>query len=95
MKIGQKEVKIDKIRIVIYLLTVWFVLSLGYLGWQYVAGRSQGAFLRGYEWAIREMVAEAKNEECRPFSIFAGEERVELINIECLQVEEDFQDFED
>ncbi len=77
--------KWNKQKTTVVVLVVLLALSVSYVAWD-IAGKIRvGLFWQGYELAVREIIREAKNKECRPFSVFTEEERVELINIECLQ----------
>ncbi len=76
---------IKKIDVKKALVTILIVFLAGYVFWD-ISLRIVSHFrLQGYSLAVSEMVRQAKNEECEPFSIFAGEEQVNLINIDCLQ----------
>ncbi len=67
------------------LMTVLIVVLAGYVFWD-ISLRIVNHFqLQGYTVAVNEMMRQAKNENCEPFSIFAGEDEVHLINIDCLQ----------
>ncbi len=76
---------IKKINVKKVLVTVLIVFLAGYVFWD-ISLRIMNHFrLQGYSVAVSEMMRQAKNENCEPFSIFAGEEQVHLINIDCLQ----------
>ncbi len=76
--------KIDTKKVIV---TTLVIVLAGYVLWD-ISLRVVGNFrLQGYAIAVNEMVRQAKNENCEPFSLFTEEEQVHLINIECLQQE--------
>lgn len=42
---------------------------------------------QGYAIAINGIIREAENPECRPFNVFSGEKQIQLINVNCLQIQ--------
>jgi len=69
--------------------TLFIVLISFYALWnlsQEVVGRF---WLQGRNFTVLEIIRQAKNEECVPFSVFSEDEAVNLINIDCLQQAEE------
>jgi len=81
-----KKIKLNKRQVVIYLLTLWFIVSLGYLSWNYFVKSRQALLLEGYTVAIRDLVDQSEK-GCDPFQIFFGEKAITLINYDCLSAE--------
>ena len=77
--------KLNKIKIIIGVLLVWFIVSIFFLVWFFSAQTKENIFLQGYVAAINDLIIQAENEQCLPFPIFIEDRRVELINIQCLQ----------
>ncbi len=80
-----RKVNFKKINIKKVLTTALIVFLAGYVSWD-ISSRMVSHFrLQGYTIAVSETMRQAKNEDCYPFSIFFGEEEINLINVDCLQ----------
>lgn len=67
-------------------LIVWIVFSILYIGNQEIRRfqfATQQSYQSGLADAINQVIQQSQN--CQPFPVFAGENRVELINTACLQ----------
>lgn len=76
---------INKKKVLLWFLVVWFIASVFYFSWLFLVRRANLIFQSGYSSALNDLLTQAENEECSSFSIFIEERRAELINIECLQ----------
>lgn len=87
MRLGKNSLK--------KIIMVFIIACLGaYVAWD-VSVRIVNRFrLQGYKMAVVEMIMKAENENCEPFSVFAEEKRVNLINIACFQNMGDIEDSE-
>lgn len=69
-------------------LILWLVFSLGYIArdqlLKFKAGALQEAYMAGRAESIYELMANLKNENCDPITIYAEEEEINVINMECL-----------
>ncbi len=84
-------VKPNKGQVKKILLILFIILLSSYVLWDMSLRVVNYFRMQGYEIAVMEMVRQAENEECAPFSIFTGEKNISLINISCLQEGEDVQ----
>jgi len=73
------------------LFTLLIILLSGYVLWDISLRLVNNFRMQGYEIAVMEMARQAQNEECHPFELFVEEESIGLINIDCLQEEQDAQ----
>ncbi len=76
--------KIDKQKLVIIILIVLVIALASYFAVDYFDNYKREMSLQGYYAAIEEVMNSAKNEKCEPFSVYYGEETINLINMECL-----------
>lgn len=79
----------DKINWKTTLLVLWAVFSFVYISYTIYANFRdqvvQGAYIAGKNDTINALIQQAENKECKPFNIFSGEKKVDLVNILCLQ----------
>ena len=65
-------------------------LSLGYIlygQWRdFQTSSEQRSFLEGRAFTIEQIIDQAEDPICQPFFVFSDDSRVNLINIDCLQV---------
>ncbi len=45
----------------------------------------QNAFIAGQTDTVNRLLEQAMNKECKPFNVYSGDKKADLINIECLQ----------
>ena len=72
-------------------LVAWGIFAIGYVindqiqdfKLSYVQRASQQAYTQGQADAVTKLMTESA--KCEPFSVFAGEDKVSLISVECLQ----------
>jgi hypothetical protein len=67
------------------IIVLFVVLISAYFVWD-VSQRVVIFFrLQGYEHAITQLIKQAENEDCAPFTIFSGEKEISVINVSCLE----------
>lgn len=70
-------------------VALYIVLSLVYLLYSLwgsiVVGYGQKAFTQGREATIAQLIQQAEDKNCQPFSVYTTEKTVQLINITCLK----------
>lgn len=90
----------DKIQILIFktmnlknipwkkVLTIFYItLISAYILWD-LGNRTVNLFRsQGYERAVFDLINQAENENCSPFTIIMENKRIELVNVNCLQNE--------
>lgn len=68
---------------------LYVVVSLSYIGlvqWtNFKIQYSERAFQSGQADAIAQLINQAENSECQPFSVYNQQTNVELINMTCVQ----------
>ena len=79
--------KMSKERIIIIVLILLVVVLAVYFIIDFSDKRNQEIAMNGYYSAIKEIVDSATNPNCGAFSVYYGEETVNLINVDCLQGE--------
>ena len=71
------------------LLSLWVVFSFVYISYNiydnFRINVIQGAYMAGQNDTVNALIKQAEDKECKPFNIYAGEKKVDLINIACLQ----------
>jgi hypothetical protein len=77
--------KITKKNIVTTFLIILLVLSVSYVARDMAIKYQNTVLWQGYQSAVRDLVIQAKNEECQPVPLLFNDEEVTVINIECLQ----------
>lgn len=81
--------KVTKQTLGIILLILWSIFSAAYIVWntwnQFKNGQIVQAYNAGKADAINEAMKQAQNEKCEPFSIWSGNNQVQLINVACLK----------
>lgn len=80
MKMSKEKIIITVLILLVVALSVYFIIDFS-------GKRKQEIAMNGYYSAIREIVDSATNSNCEAFSVYYGEEIVNLINIDCLQGE--------
>lgn len=73
----------------IALLATWGVVSFVYICFStytnFVNGVLQNAYITGGNDTVINLITQASNKECKPFNVYAGDKKVDLINVACLQ----------
>lgn len=69
-------------------IILWMVFSIGYICWDVwndfkVKSVSQ-AYQTGRNETVNQLISQAENKECQPFSVFTDQKQIQLINIVCL-----------
>jgi hypothetical protein len=77
--------KITKQNIAVTALIVLLILSVSYVARDVAIKHQNTVLLQGYQLAVKNLVIQAKNDECQPVPLFFNDEEVTVINIECLQ----------
>jgi len=91
--------KFAKAKILKFVAISWIVFSIFFVGKIiFDRGRNQifnAGFENGLRAGISKVIENARNESCAYFPVALGEEKVELLNIECLQkISENSKNFE-
>lgn len=76
--------KMEKQKLLIIILVVLVVALASYFAYDFFDNYKREMTLQGYYVAIEEVMNSAKNEKCEPFSVYYGEETINLINMDCL-----------
>lgn len=48
-------------------------------------GVLQNAYVAGQNDTVTKLLEQATNKDCKPFNVYAGEKKADLINVTCLQ----------
>lgn len=71
------------------LLILWAVFSFLYISWNtygaFKVNVMQNAYIAGQNDTIAKLLEQADNKECKPFNVYAGDKKADLINVACLQ----------
>ncbi|EKD44588.1 MAG: hypothetical protein ACD_71C00087G0003 [uncultured bacterium (gcode 4)] len=71
------------------LLTLWVIFSFAYITYNmydnFKTNVIQNAYLAGQNDTVKALITQAENKECKPFNVYAGDKKVDLINVTCLQ----------
>lgn len=71
------------------LLTLWVIFSFVYISYSifdnFRTKILQNAYVAGQTDTVTRLIEQASNKECKPFNVYVGEKKVDLINITCLQ----------
>jgi hypothetical protein len=78
----------NKSSVLLIVLLVWLVFSLIYIGYDvwtdFKVGQMNQAYQQGRVETVNNLINRA-NKDCQPFSVNSGENKVDLINVQCLQ----------
>jgi flagellar basal body-associated protein FliL len=78
----------SKTSILLIVLLVWVVFSLIYIGYDvwsdFKVSQMNQAYQQGRVETVNNLIGRA-NQDCQPFSVNSGENKVDLINVQCLQ----------
>ena len=78
---------ITKKHIIPFVVLLWFVVSLAYIGqdlWSdFKNQKLKEAYQAGQTDTVNALITEA--EKCQPFMVYSGEKQVQLINLGCQQ----------
>ncbi|MDD5377209.1 MAG: hypothetical protein PHH16_03765 [Candidatus Gracilibacteria bacterium] len=79
----------DKINWKSVLLTLWVVFSFLYISWNmyenFKMDVMQNAYIAGQTDTVNKLLDQASNKECKPFNVYVGDKKADLINVTCLQ----------
>lgn len=71
------------------LLVIWAIFSVVYISYSifdnFKNGVLQNAYITGQNNTVSSLIDQASNKECKPFNVYAGDKKVDLINVACLQ----------
>ena len=71
------------------LLVLWVAFSFIYISWNMYEGFKiniiQNAYIAGQNDTVTKLLEQASNKECKPFNVYAGDKKADLINVSCLQ----------
>ena len=81
MKLEKNRIKKISIIIFVAILSLYFI-------WDISVETVNRFRFQGYELAVMQIVDQAENEDCLPFNVFMGNREVDLINMECLQMDD-------
>ena len=45
----------------------------------------QNAYIAGQTDTVNKLLEQAQNKECKPFNVYVGDKKADLINVTCLQ----------
>lgn len=83
----------NKQKILIYILLVIVIAFSIYTAKNIFDSYSNSLYIKaynaGYEKAFNEVISSGQNESCEPFSVFNGETNINLINVDCLNGEQE------
>ncbi len=76
-------------KIILYSIgALWIIFSVSYIVWDiwsdFRIHSINQAYQSGRTDTISQLINQAENEACQPFSVSDGERRVQLINVACL-----------
>lgn len=72
-------------QIVLFLYVIASAIYIAQDTWAtFKATQIQKAFADGRRMAIEQVIEQAQNPNCQPFSVFADEKQTQLINVGCL-----------
>ncbi len=78
--------KVSKIFILIIILVIWAIFSVGYIGYDvwsdFKLRELEQVYQQGRRDTVNALIQQAQ--KCEPFPVFSGEQRVNLINTDCL-----------
>lgn len=70
-------------------LAFWVIFSFVYIAYNmfenFKNGVLQNAYIAGQNETVAKLIDQASNKECKPFNVYAGDKKVDLINVACLQ----------
>ncbi len=71
------------------ILYAWVVFSVIFIAWvfyNYITSYLMwNAYTAGQNDTIATLISQAQNKECKPFNVYAWNNKVDLINVACLQ----------
>lgn len=71
------------------ILLIWAIFSFLFIAWNlyqsFKYNVMQNAYMTWQNETINKLIEQAKNKECKPFNVYSWENKVDLINLECLQ----------
>lgn len=71
------------------ILISWAALSFVYIAWGFYQDFRftvmQNAYVAGQTDTVNKLLEQASNKECKPFNVYSGEKKADLINVSCLQ----------
>lgn len=70
--------------IALYILLTFVYMLYSFWG-TFIIGYGQKAFTQGREATIAQLIQQAEDKNCQPFSVYTTEKTVQLINITCLK----------
>jgi hypothetical protein len=80
---------LDKINWKSTFLTLWVVFSFVYIAYSiynnFRVNVIQNAYTAGQNDTVKAFIMQAENKECKPFNVYMGDKKVDLVNLDCLQ----------
>lgn len=69
-------------------IILWLVFSIGYMCWDiwsdFKIKSINQAYQTGRTDTVSQLITQAENKECQPFSVFSDQKQIQLINTACL-----------
>jgi|GEM_PF-2065999 len=65
------------------ILVVWLIISATYIVHDLWKNGLSATYQAGYQQAFGDVIA--NSQQCKPFNVFVGEAKVDLINVACLE----------
>lgn len=75
--------KLSDVSVKQLIVALWVLFSVGYVGLDVVQGVIQQGYVSGKTEMVVSLLSEAK--KCQPFDVFAGEQKLSLIAVDCLK----------
>jgi hypothetical protein len=70
-------------------IAVWLVFSLLYVLsdiWTgFKVGIMENSYVAGKTDTAKALIEQAQNPDCKPFNVYVGDKKVDLINVKCVQ----------
>jgi hypothetical protein len=82
-------IKVNKVKVKRVLITVVVVLLSAYFLWDISLKLVSVFRSQGYQLALVDISRQASNEECLPVNIMTEQGQINLINVSCLQSQEE------
>ena len=80
----------SKKNLLVFLLVLWMIFSIGYIGWSVWnnirAGMLNQAYQQGVTDVINQLISQVEKNNCKPVPVFnqTDKKQVELVSVACL-----------
>lgn len=79
------KIKMEKQKLLIIVLIVLVLALSSYFAFDFFGKYKQKLVFQGYYIAIDEVMNSANNENCEPFSVYYGNDTINLVKLDCLE----------